>query len=135
MSVGNRVLADMNGLPLFCDVALAQRIERVEAQLMAATTEAACLLRGDGGGFMMRVAGGTATFAEDGSPFNKIAGLGFDGVPDAALLGDVERAFADRGAPVQAEVSELADPAIGALLTRRGYRLASFENVLGLALD
>ncbi|MCX5052021.1 GNAT family N-acetyltransferase [Streptomyces sp. NBC_00201] len=125
----------MNRLPLFCDVALAQRIERVEAELMAAATEAACLRRGDDGGFAMRVAAGIATFAEDGSPFNKIAGLGFDGVPDAAVLDDIERAFAERGAPVQAEVSELADPAVGALLTGRGYRLASFENVLGLALD
>ncbi|MEU6261318.1 GNAT family N-acetyltransferase [Streptomyces sp. NPDC047043] len=125
----------MNRLPLFCDVASAQRIERVEAQLMTAAAEAACLRRADDGGFVMRVAGGVATFAEDGSPFNKIAGLGFDGVPDAAVLDGIERAFADRGAPVQAEVSELADPAVGALLTDRGYRLASFENVLGLALD
>jgi GNAT superfamily N-acetyltransferase len=125
----------MSGLPLFCDVALAKRIEQVEAQLMAAATQAACLRRGDGVGFVMPVAGGVATFAEDGSPFNKIAGLGFDGVPDVAALDDVERAFADRGAPVQAEVSHLADPAVGALLTDRGYRLASFENVLGLALE
>jgi GNAT superfamily N-acetyltransferase len=127
--------ADVNRLPLFCDVALARRIERVEAQLMAAATEAAHLRRADEGGFVTRVAGGTATFAEDGSPFNKIAGLGFDGVPGAALLDDIERAYADSGAPVHAEVSELADPEIAALLTERGYGLASFENVLGLALD
>ncbi|GAA3840072.1 hypothetical protein GCM10022403_085400 [Streptomyces coacervatus] len=125
----------MNRLPLFCDVAMARRIERVEAQLMAAATQAACLRRADRGGFVMRVAGGVATFAEDGSPFDKIAGLGFDGTPDAAVLDRIERAFAERGAPVQAEVSELADPAVGALLTDRGYWLASFENVLGLTLD
>ncbi|MFJ9539685.1 GNAT family N-acetyltransferase [Streptomyces sp. NPDC101225] len=125
----------MNRSPLFCDVALARRIEGAEAQLMAAATAAARLGRGDDGGFVTRVAGGVATFAEDGSPFNKIAGLGFAGVPDAALLDEVERAFSLRGAPVQAEVSELADPTIGALLTDRGYRLTSSENVLGLALD
>ncbi|MFF4257891.1 GNAT family N-acetyltransferase [Streptomyces sp. NPDC001663] len=125
----------MNQLPLFCDVAMAQRIERVESQLMTAAAEAARRRRGDDGSFMMRVAGAVATFAEDGSPFNKIAGLGFDGVPDTATLDRIERAFGDRGVPVQAEVSELADPAVGALFTERGYRLASFENVLGLALD
>ncbi|MFJ6386881.1 GNAT family N-acetyltransferase [Streptomyces sp. NPDC091972] len=125
----------MNPPPFFCDVALARRIERVEANLMAAAADAARLRRGDDSGFVMRVAGSVATFAEDGSPFNKIAGLGFDGVPDEAVLDEVERAFADRGAPVQAEVSALADPAVGALLTARGYRLESFENVLGLALD
>ncbi|MFJ9118893.1 GNAT family N-acetyltransferase [Streptomyces sp. NPDC102394] len=116
-------------------MALAERIERAEAQLMTAAAEAARLRRGDDAGFVLRVAGAVATFAEDDSPFNKIAGLGFDGVPDAAVLDRIERAFADRGAAVQAEVAHLADPAIGALLTDRGYRLTSFENVLGLALD
>ncbi|MFE7169395.1 GNAT family N-acetyltransferase [Streptomyces sp. NPDC057616] len=124
----------MNRPPLFCDVALARRIERVEAELMTAAAQAARLRRGGDGVFVMPMAGGVATFAEDGSPFNKIAGLGFGGVPDASLLDDVERAFSDRGAPVQAEVSDLAGPEIGALLTGRGYRLTSFENVLGLAL-
>jgi len=56
-------------------------------------------------------------------------------VPDAAELGAIERAFAARGAPVQIELAHLADPATGALLTGRGYRLVSFENVLGRALD
>jgi GNAT superfamily N-acetyltransferase len=35
---------------------------------------------------------------------------------------------------VQIELAHLADPAVGALLTDRGYRLISFENVLGRAL-
>jgi GNAT superfamily N-acetyltransferase len=35
---------------------------------------------------------------------------------------------------VQIELAHLADPAIGALLTGRGYRLVSFENVLGRVL-
>src|SRR5206468_3907016 len=47
----------------------------------------------------------------------------------------IERAFAARGAPVQIELSNLGDPAIGTRLTERGYRLVSFENVLGLALE
>ncbi|MDH6553910.1 GNAT superfamily N-acetyltransferase [Streptomyces sp. SAI-117] len=126
---------DMNREPLFCDVPLARRIERVEAHLMAAAAEAARLRRGDDVGFVRWVAGAVAAFAEDDSPFNKIAGLGFAGMPEAAALAEIERAFADRGAPVQAEISELADPAVGTLLTARGYRLESFENVLGLALD
>src|SRR3954447_739374 len=125
----------MNQLPLFCDVSLAERIERVECRLMTAATEAAGLRRGDTTGVVLPVGGGVATFAEDGSPFNKIAGLGFGPVPEAAALARVERAFADRGAPVQAEVAHLADPAVAALLTDRGYRPVSFENVLGLALD
>ena len=35
---------------------------------------------------------------------------------------------------MQIELASLADPAIGELLTGRGYRLVSFENVLGLAV-
>src|SRR5207248_9937160 len=66
---------------------------------------------------------------------NKVAGLGFVGVPSAAALDEIERAFAACVAPVQVELAHLADPAIGALLTERGYRLVSFENVLGLGLE
>ena len=119
---------------MFCDVALAERIERAEAQLVAEAGAAAHRRRADAAGFVIPVAGGVASFAEAGSPFNKVAGLGFAGIPGAAALDEIEVAFAARGAPVQVELAHLADPAIGALLTGRGYRLASFENVLGLAL-
>jgi GNAT superfamily N-acetyltransferase len=120
--------------PLFCDAALAERVEGVEAQLIAKSTEAAHRRRTDTAGFVIPIAGGVATFAEEGSPFNKVAGLGFAGVPSAAALEEIERAFTACGVPVQIELAHLAEPAIGVLLTERGYRLVSFENVLGLAL-
>jgi len=121
-------------LPLFCDTALAERIERVEAQLVAKGSQAAHHRAVDSAGFVIPVAGGVASFAEEGSPLNKVAGLGFGGVPTVPALEEIERAFTARGAPVQVELAHLADPEIGALLTDRGYRLTSFENVLGLAL-
>jgi GNAT superfamily N-acetyltransferase len=120
--------------PLFCDTALAERIERAEAQLVGSASEAARAGRADAAGFVIPVAGGVASFAEQDSPFNKVAGLGFAGVPATAVLDEVERAFAGCGAPVQVELANLADPAIGVLLTERGYRLVSFENVLGRSL-
>ena len=55
--------------------------------------------------------------------------------PQPAELDPIERAFAAHGAPTQVELAHLADPAIGELLTARGYRLESFENVLGRSLD
>jgi GNAT superfamily N-acetyltransferase len=122
-------------LPLFCDIALAERIERVEAQLMARAIEAAHRRRAGSPGFVIEVSGGVACFAEAGSPFNKVAGLGFGGVPGAAALDEIERAFAACRVPVQVELAHVADPKIGAVLTGRGYRLVSFENVLGLALE
>jgi hypothetical protein len=119
-------------VPLFCDTALAGRIERVEAQLIAKASEAA---RDRTPGFAFPVAGGVASFAAPDSPFNKVAGLGFDGVPDDDALDALERAFAGFDAPVQVELANLGDPEVGARLSERGYRLDGFENVLGLALD
>jgi GNAT superfamily N-acetyltransferase len=121
--------------PLFCDTALTERIERVEARFMAECCAAARRSDADSAGFVRFLAGGVASFAEEGSPYNKVAGLGFHGVPSTADLNEVEKAFAAHGAAVQIELAHLADPAIGVLLTGRGYRLESFENVLGLALE
>ncbi|WP_433365139.1 GNAT family N-acetyltransferase [Actinoplanes sp. CA-142083] len=116
---------------LFCDTELAERIERAEAAFMAACAEAGKARGADPRGFTLPVGGGMATFVEAGSPFNKVSGLGFGGVPD---LDDVELAFAGVGCPVQVELSTLGDAAVGAHLTERGYRLAGFENVLGRRL-
>jgi len=124
-----RHCGDVDGERLFCDTALAQRIERVEARFVADCCDAARVRLG--GGFTRPLAGGVATFAEAGSPFTKIAGLGFGGLPDPAELDAVEAAFAERGEPVQAEVSQLAEAGTGAFFTERGYRLESYENVLG----
>jgi GNAT superfamily N-acetyltransferase len=121
--------------PLFCGTDLAERIERAEAGRVAVAGAAAHRrLANSANGFMAPLAGGVACFAEPDSPFNKVAGLGFGGVPGEADLDRVERSFAERGSPVQVELAHLGDPAIGAALTERDYRLVSFENVLGLSL-
>jgi GNAT superfamily N-acetyltransferase len=129
------VLTSADRLPLFCDTALAARIERAEVELIASASDASRSRRADTEGFVIPIAGGAASFAEADSPFNKVAGLGFGGVPSTAELKEIEQAFARCGAPVQVELAHLADRAIGALLTERGYRLVSYENVLGRAID
>lgn len=118
----------------FCSVELAARIEGAEAQLITSATEGA-RQRVGASAFVMPVAGGAACYVEDGSPLNKIVGLGFGGVPSSAVLDQIEQAFAARATATQVELSNLADPAIGAALTSRGYQLVSFENVLGRSLD
>lgn len=120
-------------LGLFCGVDLAGRIERAETGFIAACSRAADRRTGKSVGFVLPVAGGMASFAEPDSPFNKVVGLGFEGVPEAAELNKVERAYAACGSPVQVELANLADPEVGVFLTERGYRLVSFENVLGRA--
>lgn len=125
-----RQCGDVDGERLFCDVALAERIERAEVRFLAACCDAAQVRLA--AGFTRPLAGGVATFAEAGSPFNKVAGLGFAGLPEG--LDEVEAAFAELGAPVPVELCHLADPAVGAFLTARGYRLEGYENVLGRRL-
>ena len=126
---------DAARVPLFCGTELAERIELAEAELVATASRAAARRRGDTVGFAVDFAGGVASFAEDHSPFNKVAGIGFAGVPGVGQLAEVEREFAARGAPVQVELAHLADPAIAEFLTGRGYRLTSYENVLGFVLS
>ena len=119
---------------LFCDIPLAARIERAEADFIAVWNEAVRRRRGASAAFAISVAGGVASYAEPDSPINKVAGLGFAGRPEPSDFDKIEQAYAERGAPVQAEVASLADPAVLEVLAARGYRLASFENFLGRAL-
>jgi GNAT superfamily N-acetyltransferase len=120
---------------LFCSTALAERIERAEAAMIGAGAEAARRRSSDQTQFVTPIAGGLACFAGDGSPLNKVVGLGFGGVPDDAVLDEIEDAFAARGSATQIELTHLADPEIGTALMDRGYALVGFENVLGRALD
>ncbi|MFF2394857.1 GNAT family N-acetyltransferase [Nocardia sp. NPDC058114] len=120
---------------MFCDTGMAGRIERMETEAIAGGVNAG--LRGTTtttGRFTQEIAGGAACFAGPNSPLNKVVGVGFAGVPSTAQWEAVEQAYAEVGAPVQVELAHLADPRIGAELTARGYRLTSFENVLGLRL-
>jgi GNAT superfamily N-acetyltransferase len=110
---------------------MARRIERAEASLVEEGVSAAAERAGV---FTRRLNGGVAAFTDDGSPFNKVAGLGFDGVPSSDDLNRIEAEFAVRHAPVQFEISTLADPDLFRTLTRRGYELVGFENVLGRPL-
>jgi GNAT superfamily N-acetyltransferase len=119
---------------LFCDIELAARIERAEAGLIVAVGAATRRRTGSTDAFAIPIAGGLASFAEHGSPYNKVVGLGFGGVPSTTAIEEIESAFAARGAPTQIELAHLAASELGELLTRRGYRLEAFENVLGCAI-
>lgn len=114
---------------------LAARIERAEAQLVVECTRCAARRRPHEDALVRPIAGGVATFAGPSSPLDKLVGLGFGGPVDEAELAAIEEAFASRGTPLQVELSCMADPSIGRMLTGRGYLLVGFENVLGRALD
>ncbi|MGW5320027.1 GNAT family N-acetyltransferase [Nocardia thailandica] len=117
---------------LFCDAGLAARVEAAETAAIVGGVESG--LRRGSGGFVQRFGGGAACFGGAGSPLNKVVGVGFGELPSAADWERVEAAYAAVGAPVQVELATLADGRIGRELTGRGYRLTSFENVLGMRL-
>ncbi len=120
---------------LFATGSLAARIERAEARLAADFGALARRWRDD---VLISPIGGTmAVFAGPGEPFNKLAGLGFaESVEEVeGTLTRLEPEFDARQAPLQVELASLADNTIGPMLSRRGYELVNFENVLGLVLS
>jgi ribosomal protein S18 acetylase RimI-like enzyme len=117
----------------FASASLARRIERVEAALIAEFGRAAMRQLGDAAVAIRQIGGGVAVSAGPGWPFSKVAGLGFEPV-EASEIESVEQMYAERATPVRVELSSLASPEIGATLTRRGYVLERFENVLGMSL-
>lgn len=120
--------------PVFATVQLAARIDRAEARLTRSVGRAILSARPDGDAFVEELGEGVAVYAAPSSPMNKMIGVGFETLPAAGRLLAVEEQFARRAAPLQAEVSTLADPAFGSMLARRGYVLQGFENVLGRAI-
>jgi hypothetical protein len=113
----------------FPDAALARRIEAAECRLSLAIVDAVLARGGDA--FAVPLGEGAAVFSGSGSPINKVIGAGFGAPIPESTWAAVERRFADKGCPVRVEISTLADSAVGAALTRRGYVLTDFENVLG----
>ena len=111
----------------------AARIERAEA---ATARDFGLRARAQGADVLIAEIGGTAAvYGGPGQPFNKLAGLGFTAALDEAALERLEAEYDARGGELRVEQATLADPAVASLLTRRGYELVGYENVLGLALD
>jgi ribosomal protein S18 acetylase RimI-like enzyme len=117
---------------LFATASLAHRIEQAECRLTVEAAGIAARRRPDV--LVAKIGGGAAVFTGPGEPFNKMLAVGFGPGLDESALSDIEAAFDAREAPLQVELASLADGETAALLTRRGYRLRNFENVLGLEL-
>ncbi|MFI6170324.1 GNAT family N-acetyltransferase [Nocardia sp. NPDC051052] len=118
---------------MFAGTDLAARVERAERSLMEEGARAAA--QREPRVLLLPIGSGLAVWAGPNSPLDKVVGIGMGDEFDDSALDAVEAAFAERDAPVQFEVSTLADPAVVERLTRRGYLLTGFENVLGLGLD
>lgn len=120
---------------LFATTTIAARIEGAECSLVRESAQAVADVRPEANVMIKPLAGGMAIYAGEGSPLNKVVGLGLEGPVDEAELGIVEGLYADRNCPVQIELSSLAHASVGVMLTGRGYQLVGFENVLGRVLS
>lgn len=116
---------------MFASIALAARIDRAEARLTESVAGAVMATVPEARAFVRAIGGGVAAFAGPSSPMNKMIGVGFEGALSDARLQEIEDLFREREAPLQAEVATLADPALAAELTKRGYVLRGFENISG----
>ncbi|HEV2448116.1 MAG TPA: hypothetical protein VGS58_19430 [Candidatus Sulfopaludibacter sp.] len=111
---------------LFADVLLARRIEAAEA-----ANARGCSTTGDGrAAAVLEAAGGCAIFAGADSPLTQAVGLGLRGPVSDDELNAVECFFRSRGAKVSIDLCPLADPGFPQALSRRGYRVSEFNNVL-----
>jgi GNAT superfamily N-acetyltransferase len=122
-------------MPIFSSLTLAARLERAECSLLGEGAAGALRRKSPPDVFVRPLAGGLAVWAGEGSPLNKVAGLGFAGPLDQAELEAVEKELEARRSPIRVELAHCAEPSIGALLTARGYRLVGYENVLARPLD
>jgi ribosomal protein S18 acetylase RimI-like enzyme len=116
---------------LIATTTLASRVERAEADTAAAFGGRAGARGAD---LLVHPIGGTlAVYGGPGQPFNKVAGLGFARL-DESDVARLEALYDARGGDIRVEQSSLADPGVASMLTRRGFALTGYENVLGLAL-
>lgn len=120
---------------IFASTEMGARIERAESDFMVRCVTPTIDEPLTVGNFAVAIGSGFATFGGADSPFTKVVGVGFGELPTPDQILYVERRFTEAGGTVQFEISQLAEPQLAEELTRRGYRLVSFENVLGRALD
>jgi hypothetical protein len=93
----------------FADRALSRRIEAAEARFTLACGQVAQRLRPATAAVAIAIGGGAAVFSGEGSPFDKVIGIGFEPV-DWVAFDDFEAEVRSRGGTVQVELATRADP-------------------------
>lgn len=114
--------------PLHADHALAARLERTEM-------ESARVFATANGDEVVEIAGGIVVFAGATSPLTHAVGTGMAGAVAPQQIDEMERFFRSRGANSEIEVCPLADDQYIGELSRRGYLIGEFNNVLARRVD
>lgn len=114
----------------FADQDLARRVEGGWVCLGVENAQALAQIDPTSGATALPVGGGYAIFMGAGSPLSQVIGLGLHGPVAESELEQVESLYRDRNAPIQLELSSLADPTLLGLLSSRGYHPAEQTHVL-----
>jgi hypothetical protein len=115
---------------IFSDLTLSRRLERAEARGSVDFVEARAAVEPESGACWTEVAGAYAMFDGVESPVTQTFGLGLFETTSDADLERIEDFFKGLGAPVEHEVSPLADESLLRLLSRRGYEPFEFTSVM-----
>ena len=108
------------------NLALATRLEKAAAQLGYDAIPAHRGLFTVSMAEAIPAGSGVAVFLNEDSPLTQVRGAGME----EFSLDKVEEFYAERMAPVSFTLTPFADPALFTNLSRRGYELGTFENVL-----
>ncbi|ATB28607.1 GNAT family N-acetyltransferase [Melittangium boletus] len=115
--------------PLYANLALARRLERVDALHLADYARGFARLFPDSGAEVLEVAGGIASFSRVDVPINRATALGMEGPVSEAELRRVEDFYRGHGVGPAVELCPLAHPSLMELLAARGYRARRFLQV------
>ena len=115
---------------LFCDLALAKRLERAEGHACTSFADARRRINPQSDAQWIECGGAFAVFDGPDSPITQTFGLGIFEPLTASTLDTIEKFFRDRGAPIMHEVSPFAGVAALDLLCRRNYRPVEMSSVL-----
>jgi len=119
----------------FCDLALARRLEAMEAFCSVDTAQNVAKLHPEIPTAAEQIAGGWAVFTGAGSPISEARGLAMAGPVIPAEMDRLEAFYHSRGDSIRIEVCPLADSTLHQLLAVRGYRLLEFSNMLSRPLE
>ncbi len=119
---------------LLCDLALARRIEAMEAFACCDTANAVRKLHGEVAATTESIGGGWAVFTGVGSPISEARGLGMAGKVTEDDIEQLEAFYHSRGDSIRMEVCPLADLSLHQLLAKRGYRVLEFRNTLARSI-
>lgn len=121
-------------MTLFADREFGALIERSVARDLALYAEKARDLEPEASVETVPAAGGLAVFLGQDSPVNMVYGAGFAGTVSDSEIAEIERWYAERGVRAAISVCPLADASMHAALSRRGWLVNGYENVLALEL-